>query len=297
MCLRALEERSGNTLEGEAKKPSHTNPRAAHTIPLFRIPVSPMNQPPVKAIAMSERAGADGGEEEKHEPPLARAASAALGDAHPLSLEDTPAYKVLRHHGLLVNKYRIDTDVGSAPALDCRAQNSTRSKNLLYDVCCCPLKCLFRTFEVPAGHVRLADDGRGGFEFYGQGVHLICDPFYTVRDARPYARGVIQHGDRTIVIVEQGHIGYALDKGQPVLLPPGLHQWRSPTLAFLQASARARARFAPLLRSRARPPAARACHLSRPDRAIARARALARAPARSRTTSTTTSCAWARSRS
>merc|ERR1712159_711070 len=30
----------------------------------------------------------------------------------------------------------------------------------------------------------------------------------------------------------QGHIGYAEDMGQPVLLPPGLHEWRSSTLQF-----------------------------------------------------------------
>eukprot|EP01052_Picozoa_sp_SAG31_P000084 SAG31_NODE_3_length_45830_cov_42.279701_11_plen_442_part_00 len=42
------------------------------------------------------------------------------------------------------------------------------------------------------------------------------------------------HGDRTLVVVEQGHIGFALDKGQPLLLPPGLHQWKSPTLVFVK---------------------------------------------------------------
>jgi len=35
-------------------------------------------------------------------------------------------------------------------------------------------------------------------------------------------------------VVEQGHIGFALDKGQPLLLPPGLHQWKSPTLVFVK---------------------------------------------------------------
>ena len=33
-------------------------------------------------------------------------------------------------------------------------------------------------------------------------------------------RGHIQHGNRTIVIVEQGYLGLAMDNGQPVLLPP-----------------------------------------------------------------------------
>merc|ERR1719473_1979500 len=58
------------------------------------------------------------------------------------------------------------------------------------------------------------------------------------RDGRPASRadetGPIIHGDRTIVVVEQGFIGFALDKGQPVLLPPGLHQWKSATMEFIR---------------------------------------------------------------
>ena len=30
----------------------------------------------------------------------------------------------------------------------------------------------------------------------------------------------------------QGYIGLAEDMGQPVLLPPGMHQWNSSTLSF-----------------------------------------------------------------
>ena len=41
-------------------------------------------------------------------------------------------------------------------------------------------------------------------------------------------------GDKTIVTILQGHVGYCEDRGQPVLLPPGLHEWRSPTLRFIR---------------------------------------------------------------
>ena len=34
------------------------------------------------------------------------------------------------------------------------------------------------------------------------------------------------------MVVPQGSIGFAYEKGQPVLLPPGLHQWQSPTMIF-----------------------------------------------------------------
>jgi len=100
------------------------------------------------------------------------------------------------------------------------------------DCFCLPVKCCFRTFEVDAGKVQLVSDGRGKFYFYGQGVHRICDPFYKVGKSMTYYKGLIQHGDLTLCVVEQGQIGYALDQGQPVLLPPGLHQWRSPTMIF-----------------------------------------------------------------
>merc|ERR1719408_782900 len=47
-------------------------------------------------------------------------------------------------------------------------------------------------------------------------------------------RGHITHGNRTIVIVEQGYLGYAQDNGQPVLLPPGIHVWTSESLFFVK---------------------------------------------------------------
>ena len=152
---------------------------------------------------------------------------------HPLSLEDTPAYQVLRRHGLLVNQYRIDNEA----MLDMAAANSGRGKNCMLNCAFFPLRVcgVFHTFEVPSAHVRMVKDGRGAFPLYGEGVHLICDPFYSVGGATPYGSGKVIHGDRTIVTVDQGQIGYATDKGQPVLLPPGLHQWRSPTLKYIQA--------------------------------------------------------------
>jgi hypothetical protein len=42
----------------------------------------------------------------------------------------------------------------------------------------------------------------------------------------------ISHGDRSLVVIAQGKLGFAWDMGQPVLLPPGLHQWKSTTLRF-----------------------------------------------------------------
>merc|ERR1712070_1296710 len=42
----------------------------------------------------------------------------------------------------------------------------------------------------------------------------------------------IVHGDRSVVTIKQGSIGYCEDMGQPILLPPGLHEWQSQTLKY-----------------------------------------------------------------
>merc|ERR1719343_1189262 len=47
----------------------------------------------------------------------------------------------------------------------------------------------------------------------------------------------LQHGNRTILVVEQGYVGLAFDNGQPVLFPPGIHVWTSETLRYQKAVA------------------------------------------------------------
>jgi len=66
-------------------------------------------------------------------------------------------------------------------------------------------------------------------------VHNICDPFLKrVRNPMlvPNNGEVISHGNRVVVTIPQGKLGYATDMGQPVLLPPGLHAWKSETLRY-----------------------------------------------------------------
>lgn len=60
-------------------------------------------------------------------------------------------------------------------------------------------------------------------------------PFVSVERANiPLTTAAIVHGPRAIVTVDQGFVGLAMDRGQPVLLPPGLHQWNSPTIEWMQ---------------------------------------------------------------
>jgi len=160
---------------------------------------------------------------------IAKGSRHATGEAR-FHGEDTPAYKVLAQHGLLDTSYRLETSA----QIDAVPENATRRDNCLLDIFCCPMHYFFKTFEVDAAKLRLVEDGRGSFFFYGPGVHRIIDPFYRVGKEVTYSSGVVKHGDLTLVVVQQGHIGFALDQGQPVLLPPGLHQWRSPTMTFLK---------------------------------------------------------------
>merc|ERR1719183_1949294 len=90
-----------------------------------------------------------------------------------------------------------------------------------------------KQFCVQDGHVRCGTWSDGSFVFFGAGVHRIREAFLKVepRD-HSITEALIQHGNRTIVTVSQGFVGLAFDRGQPVILPPGLHQWKSDTLRF-----------------------------------------------------------------
>merc|ERR1719502_409333 len=87
---------------------------------------------------------------------------------------------------------------------------------------------------VPAGHVGLLMNEKNEYLFAQPGMHNIRS-FFLKEVAKPKPlRGHVQHGNRTIVIIEQGYIGRAMDNGQPVLLPPGIHVWTSESLFFEQ---------------------------------------------------------------
>lgn len=145
------------------------------------------------------------------------------------ALEDSPAYHVLQ--SLLTTEYRLR----SATDLNLGKANSTPLCNCVTNLCILPRLCI-KTFSVPNGNVRPAEDGKGNYLFFGPGVHWIFNPFMTVAwSNKSIASEIITHGDKTIVTILQGHVGYCEDRGQPVLLPPGLHEWRSPTLRFIRS--------------------------------------------------------------
>mmetsp|Transcript_123950 Transcript_123950/g.246773 ORF Transcript_123950/g.246773 Transcript_123950/m.246773 type:complete len:503 (+) Transcript_123950:49-1557(+) len=152
--------------------------------------------------------------------------------------EESPAYKSLREAGLIVDAYHV----ASTQQIDAVTANSDVGSNLCRLVgssIILPVlggivyKFLHRQFSVREGHVRLGTRADGSYMFFGPGVHRIRDPFLSVgRCDEPLTSPRIEHGNRAIVTVSQGFIGLAFDQGQPIILPPGIHQWKSDTLKF-----------------------------------------------------------------
>ena len=164
--------------------------------------------------------------------------------SHKIGMEDTPAYAALNAAGLLCTKYRRQ-DIDDIFTGDDLKATSSKAKNLRErTISTCGTYYLgigmplyyathVETF-VPAGHVGLIMNDKNEYLFAQPGMHNIRSCFLKTVGAPKALRGHVTHGNRTIVIIEQGYIGYAKDNGQPVLLPPGIHVWRSESLFFEQ---------------------------------------------------------------
>merc|ERR1711939_283479 len=118
-------------------------------------------------------------------------------------------------------------------------QNTDQWKNIVARAknCCCIVPCAYYACHtemfVPAGHVGFLMDQQNRYLFAQPGMHNINSMFIRVTSEPRPLRGHIKHGNRTIVVVDQGSIGYASDNGQPVLLPPGIHVWTSESMDFV----------------------------------------------------------------
>lgn len=97
-----------------------------------------------------------------------------------------------------------------------------------FDYCC-------QFLEVKSGCIGLAKDGDGKFFFYAPGLHHINDPFMVIERIENLGKEKlhIEHGLYTLVTIPQGQAGYADDRGQPVILPDGMHFWKSYTMRFI----------------------------------------------------------------
>mmetsp|Transcript_58143 Transcript_58143/g.116840 ORF Transcript_58143/g.116840 Transcript_58143/m.116840 type:complete len:523 (-) Transcript_58143:223-1791(-) len=152
-------------------------------------------------------------------------------------MEESKAYEVMRVNGLLTTQYRRTNVEDIFTGLDVKA-NTDAVQNIktrcgwgYYTGCCVLYGCTHTELFVPAGHVGLLMDEQNRYLFAQPGMHNIYSSF-TKHIGNNAIRGHVQHGNRTIVIVEQGYIGYAMDNGQPVLLPPGIHVWTSESMYY-----------------------------------------------------------------
>jgi len=157
-------------------------------------------------------------------------------------MEDTPAYAILSRANMLESKYRKKTFDDIFEKDDLRA-NSSNDNNMkqrclygyycLPGIGCCLYKATHMELFVPAGHVGLLLDEQNNYILAEPGMHNINSIFTKhVGTQSLHSNKQVMHGNRTILVVEQGYVGLANDNGQPVLLPPGIHVWTSDTLRY-----------------------------------------------------------------
>lgn len=164
---------------------------------------------------------------------------------HAGGYEDTPAYEVLKRAGVLEIKYRRDTIDDIFTGKDLKANSNKANdwtQRFKYGWCLPGIGCILYASThieafVPAGHVGLLMNAKNEYLFMQPGMHNIRTLYMRQTGYPVPLRGHITHGNRTIVIIEQGYLGYAQDNGQPVLLPPGVHVWTSESLFFVKSVA------------------------------------------------------------
>mmetsp|Transcript_79428 Transcript_79428/g.206349 ORF Transcript_79428/g.206349 Transcript_79428/m.206349 type:complete len:526 (+) Transcript_79428:101-1678(+) len=160
-------------------------------------------------------------------------------------MEDTPAYRTLLRAGLLNTSFRKKNFEDIFTGIDLQA-NSSKGNDLIqklkYGVFCCPVigccvyNCTHTEMFVPAGHVGLLTDEQNQYLFAQPGMHNIGSMWIKHVGTKTLpVNDQLQHGNRVILVVEQGFIGLAFDNGQPVLFPPGIHVWTSETLKYNRA--------------------------------------------------------------
>jgi len=99
----------------------------------------------------------------------------------------------------------------------------------------CSDMCPNRNFEVSEGSIRLGENVSGNYQRFLAGVHRYEDWYnpWTVDEEMELTLAKIIKGPLGLVTVPPGNVGLCFDQGNTVLLPPGMHQWNSITLQFV----------------------------------------------------------------
>merc|ERR1711977_409787 len=118
--------------------------------------------------------------------------------------EESPAYNVLS--GMLELKHRVN-DITQLNLIEANSGRffNWAVENFTWPCCTC---CFVRSFEVPNGHIRLAEDGEGNFMIFGPGGHFVRNTF-------------IKLGPLTIITVDEGYSAITQNNGEQMVLPGG----------------------------------------------------------------------------
>jgi len=151
-----------------------------------------------------------------------------------LAQESSPAYKCLQEHHLLNSRFRVKSTRDIEMGYPNSSLGMNYFKRAICGIACLPYECCAATnFQVDDGNIMPAMKSNE-YVFYGPGIHRVVDPFTSIKQQVSLKSDHISHGNRMIVTVPQGYIGLCDDRGQPILLPPGMHQWKSDTLRWVR---------------------------------------------------------------
>jgi regulator of protease activity HflC (stomatin/prohibitin superfamily) len=148
-------------------------------------------------------------------------------------LMDNKAYAALMEANLVTTKYGVRNfdklDIIPGP-WDVTASMCLNAICMTTGQCCCMLKFV----TVDPGLVLAGGHTSGTDLFFGPGVHVLCKLWRNTHGStvRLTEGEHIVNGTKVIAIVQQGFVGLAFEKGEPVLFPPGIHQWDNPDIRF-----------------------------------------------------------------
>uniref|UniRef100_A0A7S3LSK9 Band 7 domain-containing protein n=1 Tax=Aplanochytrium stocchinoi TaxID=215587 RepID=A0A7S3LSK9_9STRA len=142
------------------------------------------------------------------------------------------AYECLREHALLCNDYMMKKGEDfSAIKPNTNHFNVTIPKNAKQK----------QVISIGKGKLGKLKTGDGSFYFLAAGRHEfpLSQGFKVEKNqinikSTLSKDGFIQWGDRYIVCVKQGFVGFAKKGEEVIVLPPGYHQWKDEKLEFRQ---------------------------------------------------------------
>jgi len=131
-------------------------------------------------------------------------------------------------HGVLPNSSKSDDNMWKRGRQLIKLQIALRQKSVPR----------FEQFSVADDKLRWGRNRSGTSFCFLPGVHCVDDPSLKVdfKDTPITQKNQsMLDGSSSVLVIGQGFVGLCMESGEPVILPPGMHQWRSDTLKFEKA--------------------------------------------------------------